>query len=377
MRSSLRGSVVALSTVVLLLGSACSGSSNDVEAAQRRVTAAEDSVADANSALEQAGEAFCVEAKDYIIAIDRYGKIFNEQAATVGDLTTLGADLGQPRESTIAAAQAVLDAHDAVNEANQDLAEARTALKEAKASASAEPGKTGATVTPPPSSSPSVPNASVDRVKSAESDLEAASQGVTDQTPIHEAKESYTSAAFALEAAWLNLFADAGCLTDEQSKQAATALSEYTVALQTALKTAGYLQGAVDGIYGPETVQAVEDLQADAGLPVTGLVDQATRDALEDALAQKGQTAATNEAIEAASVQTMLKLAGYWPGAIDGKWTPELEAALEQFQMDLGVEPTGSVDAATLAALEQALITLRTPPATPTSSPTTTAAPSD
>jgi hypothetical protein len=35
---------------------------------------------------------------------------------------------------------------------------------------------------------------------------------------------------------------------DKQSKQAAAALSEYTVALQTDLKTAGYLQGAVDGI---------------------------------------------------------------------------------------------------------------------------------
>jgi hypothetical protein len=38
--------------------------------------------ADANAALEQAGAAFCAEAKDYIIAIDRYGKIFTEQAAT-------------------------------------------------------------------------------------------------------------------------------------------------------------------------------------------------------------------------------------------------------------------------------------------------------
>jgi Putative peptidoglycan binding domain len=168
----------------------------------------------------------------------------------------------------------------------------------------------------------------VDRVKPAESDLEAASQDITDQTPTREATENHTSAAFALEVAWLNLFADAGCLTDKQSKQAA-ALSEYTVAMQSDLKTAGYLQGAVDGIYGPETVQAVEDLQTDAGLPVTGLVDQATRDALEDAFAQKGQSAATNEAIEAASVQTMLKLAGYWPGAIDGKWTPEARGGAE------------------------------------------------
>ena len=61
---------------------------------RRRVAQAEETLAEANAALEQAGTAFCAEAKDYIGAIDRYGKIFDEQVATVGDLKTLGADLG-------------------------------------------------------------------------------------------------------------------------------------------------------------------------------------------------------------------------------------------------------------------------------------------
>ena len=368
----LRGLVVAVSSAALLLASACSGSSDSVDAAQRRVTQAEEALAEANAALEQAGAAFCAEAKDYIVAIDRYGKIFDEQAATVGDLKTLGADLVQPRETTVAAAQAVLDAHDAVNEATLALAEARAALKAAKASASGKPGGTGATSSPSPSSSPAVSTASVERVQTAEADLDAASQGITDQTPISEATETFTSAAFALEVTWLNLFADAGCLTDEQSTEAHASVRQYTTALQTDLKAAGYFQGPVDGVYGPETVQAVEDLQADAELPVTGLVDRATRAALGEALEQEGQSAAANELIEATSVQTLLKLAGYWPGAIDGTWTPELERALKEFQRDLGVEPTGTVDAATLAALEETLVTIRTPTATPTTSPAPT-----
>lgn len=137
-----------LSVLTLVLGTACS-SGADVAAAQRRVRTAEEAVEEANAALEQAGAAFCEEARDYIIAIDRYGKAFNDAAATVGDLKTLGADLAEPRGATETAAQAVLDAHDAVNAANEDLVEARAALAEAQASASGTPEKTG-TASPTP-----------------------------------------------------------------------------------------------------------------------------------------------------------------------------------------------------------------------------------
>jgi murein L,D-transpeptidase YcbB/YkuD len=339
--------------VVLL--PACSNRPTDLEAAQERVTAAEQGVADAKSALDQAGSAFCDQTKDYILAIDRYSKLFTDSAATVGDVTTLGADLAAPRESTAAAAQAVQDAHDALNAANQELADAQAELATVKASGPGGSVSGPPSTKAPPSSSPSVPTASVDRVKQAESDLEDASKSISDTTPVTQAAQLYTSAAFALQMAWINLFADAGCLSDQQATDAAEAVREYTVALQKDLKTAGLYKGEVDGVYGPETVQAVEDLQKDAGLPVTGQVDQATAAALSDAVAKKTGKEAQQETIEATSVQTTLKLAGFWPGPIDGKWTPELTDALKEFQMALGVEPTGAVDVATLAALEEAL----------------------
>jgi peptidoglycan hydrolase-like protein with peptidoglycan-binding domain len=80
-----------------------------------------------------------------------------------------------------------------------------------------------------------------------------------------------------------------------------------------------------------------------------------------------------------ASVQTVLTLTGFWTGPIDGEWTDELTAALQAFQTELGVEPTGVVDAATLAAFELALAELeRLATATTTTAPstTTTSAPS-
>jgi murein L,D-transpeptidase YcbB/YkuD len=334
------------------------------------VTKAQNGVDEAKATLKAANSAFCGQAKDYIGAIDRYGKVFGDSAATVGDVKTMGADLGQPKAETVSAAQAVQDAQEALTAAKQELADAEAALAAAQASASGTPQKTPSpaeSVQPP---SPKVQTASVDRVKKAESDLEDASQGITDQTPLTEAAETFNAAAFALEISWLNLFADADCLSDEQSKEAQAAIHDYTAALQKSLKTAGYYQGEVDGVYGPETVKAVESLQQDAGLTVTGLVDRATSAALDAAVSGKNASASAEDAIEATSVQTTLKLAGYWDGPIDGQWSPELTDALKEFQTALGVKPTGVVDAATLGALEKALN------APPPSSPTPRATPS-
>ena len=73
-------------------------------------------------------------------------------------------------------------------------------------------------------------------------------------------------------------------MTDEQQKDAEAAVSAYTKALQQDLADAGYYGGAVDGIYGPQTVAAIEELQKANELPVTGTVDKATADALKDEL---------------------------------------------------------------------------------------------
>jgi murein L,D-transpeptidase YcbB/YkuD len=215
-----------------------------------------------------------------------------------------------------------------------------------------------------------VPQATVDRVKRAEADFASAAQGITDNTPILKATATFNSAAFALEIAWLRALDDAGCLTDEQHKQAEAALTEYTVALQNALKTTGFYTGEVDGIYGPSTLDAVKKLQTANGLTPTGYVDRATASALSAAMAVKGGDVATRALAHTAAVQATLKLAGFWTGPVDGHWTPELTTALKSFQTHLGIPATGEVDAATLAALEQAIATAQSTGATTTTSTT-------
>ena len=108
-------------------------------------------------------------------------------------------------------------------------------------------------------------------------------------------------------------------------------------------------------MYGPATVDAVEALQKAHGLPSTGTVDKATADALQADVAAQGGAAAQEALVSTAAVQQTLKLAGFWDGPVDGAWTPALSAALRDFQTELGVEPTGTVDAATISALEKAI----------------------
>ena len=122
---------------------------------------------------------------------------------------------------------------------------------------------------------------------------------------------------------------------------------------------AGYYDGAVDGVYGPATVDAIEALQKAHGLPVTGTVDKATAAALQSDLAAKGGAIAQEAVASTAAVQQTLKIAGFWDGPVDGQWTPELTKALKDFQTELGVKPTGTVDAATIAALEKAIAELQ------------------
>ena len=192
---------------------------------------------------------------------------------------------------------------------------------------------------------------------------------MTDETPLTDASEQFNSAAVALELAWLRLFVDAGCLPDEQKQQAEAAVSAYTTALQQDLADAGYYGGAVDGVYGPVTVTAVEDLQKANGLPVTGTVDKATADALQAELVALGGAAAQDSVATTAAIQQTLKLAGFWDGPVDGIWTPALTEAVQAFQVELGVEPTGTVDAATISAFEKALSELLNPEPSPSETP--------
>ena len=218
----------------------------------------------------------------------------------------------------------------------------------------------------------------MNRVKQADTEFTAAQEGISAQTPLRQAAQQFNAAAVALEMSWLALFADAGCLTVEAEKSAQKAVHDYTAALQQSLSDTGYFSGTVDGVYGPSTVDAVQALQKAHGLPVTGTVDKATQEALQSDLQAKGGAAAQEELTSTAAVQQTLRLAGFWDGPVDGRWTPALTEALKDFQTELDVPATGTVDAATVAALEKAIAQARQPtpsPSRPGSATTTTPKP--
>jgi len=344
-----------------------------VTAAQAQVTTAQANLTKANDAFTAAGKQFCTDAKSYVTVLDRYGKLFTDSKATVGDVKTMGADLIAPKDTVTASASAAQKAKADVATAQQALADAQNALAAAVATASSVAPPT--TVVPPTTTT-LIPQVSIDRVKQAESELASTAKGITDATPLVQASAAYNSAAFALEVSWLKLLADANCLTDDQQAKAVQQVTDYTVALQTELQQAGYYKGAIDGIYGPQTVDAVKQLQTDSGLRVTGLVDKSTAAALDKKLAAMGQQAAAAAMTQTAALQTVLTLTGFWTGPIDGQWTDELTTALMNFQTKLGVPATGVVDAATLAAFQTALANLKnSTTTTTTAAPATTSAP--
>ena len=327
--------------------------SDPVAAAEARVEEAESGVSDAADSLAVAGEQFCSDAEGYVETLDRYGKLFTDDAATVGDVQTAGADLVEPRETVAAAVEDYELAKSASAEADQELIDAQAALAEAIATASSVP--ISSTEPETATTTTIVAPVVIERVQQAEADLARAAEGITEATPLAEATAEFNSAAFALQIVWLQLLADAGCLTDEQQAEALEQVTAYTTTLQTELQLVGYYEGPVDGIYGPATVEGVKRLQADSGLPETGFVDMATAMALDELLAALDLQTAVGDLTRTASVQTVLALAGFWQGPVDGVWTDELTAALQEFQIALGVEPTGVVDTATLAAFEQAI----------------------
>lgn len=288
--------------------------------------------------IAAAQEQFCSDVEEYVTALDTYGGLFGDAAVTVGDVRSAGETLEPARDAVLASAE-----------------EFRQAVED-----SSSEGVTIEIIEPE----------TLQAVRAADEAFSDAVAGIDDGTPVRDAGVAFTSAAYALQVAWVRVFADAGCIEDENEAAASQWVSDYVAALQTDLRAAGYYTGDVDGLYGPATIDAVERLQAASGLPITGLPDPATQAALAAALGGIGSA-------QTGALQGILISLGYYDGEVDGRWTTELEQALRAFQTDLGVPATGIVDAETLRAFQEALAEAGEPPATTTTVPaeTTTTTP--
>jgi peptidoglycan hydrolase-like protein with peptidoglycan-binding domain len=359
-----RVGILVIATMLAVAG--CGGGDGDAQMrlAEKRLSDKQQAFAEAQAELAGQIDAFCRSSVGYVTALDRYGDVLNETAPTVGDVKDAGADLAEPRADVIAAAEHLASAREGVATAEKELAEATAALASERAEASLSPVPSLSPSAASPSVVASVPSATVNRVKQADADFTAAQEGLTDQTPLRQASERFNAAAVALEMSWLRLLAEAGCLSEDQDRLA----RDYTLATQKSLAEAGYYEGKVDGVYGPTTVAAVQSLQKAHDLPETGTVDKATDAALQAELQAKGGAAADEAISSTAALQQTLKLTGFWTGPVDGIWTSELTEALKSFQKALGLEPTGTVDAATIAAVERAVAERSTPSPAPSAS---------
>ena len=101
-----------------------------------------------------------------------------------------------------------------------------------------------------------------------------------------------------------------------------------------ALDEPGYHAGAVDGLYGPATSEALTAFQRDHGPEPTGHLDGPTIEELER----------RNDHIEhplVEAMQTQLTELGAYSGMVDGIWGPESDAAIAAFQQARVPRPPG------------------------------------
>ena len=352
-----------LAAALVLVVAACGDDDDGEEAeAETTTTTTGPSVEELEEAVEEARTEFCAATEEYVVALDRYGRLLTESEPTVGDVTASADDIIGGRDEVEAAAAAYDAAVEAAEEAAAAAAEeAAAAAAEDTSTSSTEPTTT--TTFPPLAS-----DERIEAVETAERIFEDTTSGVDESTPLAEATVDVTSAAFQLQVAWGLLFAEAGCIEDPDATRVQVAT--LVRALQTDLADAGFYTEPIDGIYGPATLEAVRELQAANGLPVTGLPDGPTQRALQQMLANQ-------ESASIAGLQGLLAGLGYYAGPIDGVWSTALDEALKAFQTDAGQEPTGTLSPETLAALQEALALIAaggttTTTATPTTEPSTT-----
>ncbi len=138
-------------------------------------------------------------------------------------------------------------------------------------------------------------------------------------------------------------------------------------AVQGRLRQAGAYGGRIDGVWGPDSVIALQRFQQTHGLQVTGQLNQATVATLgldPDALLGGNQMAAAGPPAAAPpqqsatispravqAIQARLRELGFYRGNVDGVWGPDTQAAIAQFQQSRGLQPNSQLNPATLGSL--------------------------
>jgi N-acetylmuramoyl-L-alanine amidase len=124
----------------------------------------------------------------------------------------------------------------------------------------------------------------------------------------------------------------------------------------------GFIAKASD-IFSDEVGQAVRAFQQERGISVTGLIDETTQVAINEARWKLGDrslklTEPVMRGDDVASLQSRLIEMGFNPGRVDGIYGSASEAAVKDFQKSVGVKIDGICGPATVIALMRLLRTV-------------------
>ncbi len=122
--------------------------------------------------------------------------------------------------------------------------------------------------------------------------------------------------------------------------------------LQELLSGLGFYDGAIDGIKGDSTIDAIKKAQAFYGLEVTGIVDSQLIASLKVRDLPTMSTTTPIISSGVANLQELLAQRGFYNGPISGILSPDTKSAIIAAQKAYGLEPNGIADSRTIAALE-------------------------
>lgn len=116
---------------------------------------------------------------------------------------------------------------------------------------------------------------------------------------------------------------------------------------QRALRRTPNTSLVVDGIFGPLTETATKEFQTSAGLPATGVVDEATWTALPNGnpmpVLSEGSTGLAVRSLQEVLTRGAFGLWETTPKGIDGVFGPNTAAAVRAFQAWARLAPDGIV----------------------------------
>lgn len=124
---------------------------------------------------------------------------------------------------------------------------------------------------------------------------------------------------------------------------------EMVVSVQRELAQRGYYDGALDGLPGPRTEQAIKEFEQNNGLRVTGEPSEPLLNQIRKARHRSEVTGSIpreeeqRQSTQVLGVQRALARLGYGPLKLSGVQDPATRAAIERFERDWGFPVSGEI----------------------------------